>query len=85
MWQRQAQGQTQLLEATRYAIRQAARTRIPGWQWLDAQQQTEQLAHYLQLKPEHAASLHPLLTAPKLSEADFIRLVQLANSLRKTL
>ncbi|MFZ1342842.1 DUF4350 domain-containing protein [Thiothrix eikelboomii] len=85
MWQRQAQGQTQLLEATRYAIRQAARTRIPGWQWLDAQQQTEQLAHYLQLKPEYAASLHPLLTAPKLSEADFIRLVQLANSLRKTL
>lgn len=84
MWQRQAHGQEQLLAATRYAIRQAARSRIPGWQWLDAQQQTEQLAAYLQLTPDQVSSLHLLLTATKLAEADFIRLVQLANSLRKT-
>lgn len=84
MWQRQAQGKEQLLAATRYAIRQAARTHIPGWQWLEPQQQIEQLAHYLQLKPDHYPSLHQLLTAPRLSDAEFIRLVQLANSLRKT-
>lgn len=84
MWKRQAQGKQQLLDSTRHALRQTARTRIPGWQWLTPQPQTQQLAHYLQLTPDHYQSLHHLLTAPTLTDADFIRLVQLANTLRKT-
>lgn len=84
MWKRQAQGKAQLLESTRYGVRQAARTRIAGWQWLEAPQQTEQLANYLQLPSEQYQSLHQLLNAPTLADTDFIHLVQLANSLRKT-
>lgn len=84
MWKRQAHGKEQLLESTRHAVRQAARTHIPGWQWLEPQQQTEQLAKYLQLAPDHYQSLHHLLTATAVADADFIRLVQLANTLRKT-
>ncbi|HPY40424.1 MAG TPA: DUF4350 domain-containing protein [Thiolinea sp.] len=84
MWKRQTQGKEQLLEGARHAVRQEARTHIPGWQWLESPQQTEQLAKYLQLAPEQYQSLHQLLTAPQLADADFIRLVQLANKLRKT-
>lgn len=84
MWKRQAQGKQQLLESARHAVRQEARKHIPGWQWLEPEQQTEQLVKYLQLTPEHSQSLHLLLTAPTVADADFIRLVQLANTLRKT-
>lgn len=83
MWKRQAQGKEQLLTSTRHALRQAARTRIPGWQWLEADQQTEQLAKHLQWPVQRYSVLHQLLNAPTLAEADFIQLVQLAHSLRK--
>lgn len=84
MWKRQNEGKKQLLESTRQAIRQTARTQIPGWQWLAAPQQTEQLTQHLKLPLEQTSSLHHLLTASQLTDAEFIKLVQLANSLRKT-
>lgn len=77
-------GQAPLLNSTRQAIRQSARTHIPGWQWLDNQQQVETLAHYLRWPAEQQPALEQLLTAPRLDEAAFVRLVQLANTLRKT-
>lgn len=83
MWKRQTQGKEQLLTSTRYALRQAVRLRIPGWQWLAPDQQTEQLAKYLHWPTERSAALHQLLNAPTLVDADFIQLVQLAHSLRK--
>ncbi len=84
MWKHQHKSKQQLLDSTRQAIRQTARTHIPGWQWLETAQQTEQLTQHLKLPSEQNASLHHLLTAPQLTDAEFIRLVQLANSLRKT-
>lgn len=84
MWKHQPESKQQLLESTRQAIRQTARTHIPGWQWLETAQQTEQLTQHLKLPSEQSASLHHLLTTPQLTDAEFIRLVQLANSLRKT-
>lgn len=84
MWKRPTEGKQQLLESTRQAIRQAARAQLPGWQWLGVDQQTEQLAQHLKLTPDQTSSLHQLLTAPQLADTEFMRLVQLANSLRKT-
>ncbi|TXH68583.1 MAG: DUF4350 domain-containing protein [Thiothrix sp.] len=84
MWKQQATGKSQLLASTRQTIRQAARAQIPGWQWLDISQQTEQLLQYLKLQPDQTSVLHHLLTAPQLTDTEFIRLLQLANSLRKT-
>lgn len=84
MWKRQADGRVQLIDSTRYAIRQVARSHIPGWQWLEAPQQAEQLAAYLQWPAAQTQTLHQLLNAPSLSDSDFMRLVQIANTLRKT-
>ncbi|HMT94270.1 DUF4350 domain-containing protein [uncultured Thiothrix sp.] len=85
MWKHPHESKHQLLDSTRQAIRQTARTHIPGWQWLEAAEQIEQLAQYLKHPSEQTASLHHLLTSPQLTDAEFIRLVQLANSLRKTI
>ena len=84
LWKQQVQGREQLLTSSRHSIHQLARTRIPGWQWLDQQQQVTALAQRLQLGPAQAARLPHLLQAESLDEADFVQLLQLDDTLRKT-
>ncbi len=92
LWKQPANGREQLIHSTHLALQQNARQHIPGWAGLTLSQQASALGTYLQLPPEQHAALESLLadttanpvnSARRPDEAYFVRLVKLANRLRK--
>lgn len=83
MWKRQPQGKAQLTASLQQEIRQLAHARLPGWRWLTADLQQQQLVAWLQWPSDRSAYLGHLLTAKTLDDAAFTQLAQVATLLRK--
>lgn len=86
LWKKQQNGPEQLCAVLQHTIRQQAQRRIPGWQFLPADEQYQSLAGLLDepssaLKTD-ANQLEQLLSAKRLNEAGFTTLVKLAHRLR---
>ncbi|MGB0846992.1 MAG: DUF4350 domain-containing protein [Thiolinea sp.] len=99
LWKRQQNGRQQLCETMQKRVLQLAKQHLPGWQLLSEKEQYQALADYLQQPAiltenlQHSAQtdndlnndkLQQLLSADTLDEADFTRLVQLAQRIRNT-
>ncbi|WP_020393866.1 DUF4350 domain-containing protein [Thiolinea disciformis] len=84
LWNNPEQRQEKLIQATRQQIQQLAQKRVNGGQLLDDKKITQQLALYLNWPDDKYSTLEHLLKSPQLSEAEFLNLVKIANTLRNS-